>query len=378
MGLIFKRESTKRTRNELESILYSHLINSSPVSFYDYDREDFISKGYVQNSDVYTIVKKIVDTCSVAKPYIYIDKTGVKSKSISKTTKEGYLRSKLHVAKNLEFADYDNDLAELIRHPNDYQTWTDFSNLRRTFYFVQGEQLVYRESGNDSCAISLHVVPSNKAEAIIDNTGTITAWRIDIGYKQNRTIPAEDVFFMGMPNPVYDNKAGQRRGLSPLVSGLKYLQLSDKSLEAWVRSVENEGAKGLISPNHNNPELWLTPEQVVSTEEKVQDKIHGFKNKNKVVVSGMPLQYTQIGLSPEAMNVISGLDNAFVKLCNIWGVPPALFDPNPTYDNQRISAQRLLKEVVLPYLNADEDRFNQWLVSRSELETAKNTYSITI
>lgn len=363
MGLIFKRNSTKRSRNELERILYSHFVNSNPVVFYNFqEKEDYINRGYVHNSDVYTIIKKIVDTASVAKPYIYIDKSGVKSRRIEKTSKEAVLKQKLHVHKNLDFADSDNDLVKLIQHPNKSQTWTDLSSLRRIFYFVQGEQLMYREAGDDNCAISLHTVPSNKVKAIVDDYGDITDWSIDIGFQQKRTIPAEDVFFMGMPNPVFDDEGGQLRGMSPLISGLKHLQLSDKALEAWVKSVENEGAKGIVSPNHNNPELWLTPEQVIETEGKVDTKIHGLSNKNKVVVSGMPLQYTQIGLSPQAMNVISGLDNAFEKLCNIWGVPPALFNPNPTYDNQNIASERFLKEVILPYLNAEEDRLNQWLV----------------
>jgi phage portal protein BeeE len=127
--------------------------------------------------------------------------------------------------------------------------------------------------------------------------------------------------------------------------------------------MQNEGAKGIVSPNHPNPELWLTPDQVTKTEDSVKTKIEGVENRNKIVVSGMPLQYTQIGLSPDALNIVKGLDQAGVKLCDLWGVPAVLFDPNPTYQNQKEAGKRFVLEVVLPYLNAEEDKINQWLVA---------------
>ena len=95
---------------------------------------------------------------------------------------------------------------------------------------------------------------------------------------------------------------------------------------------------------------------------KVQEKIHGYENKNKVVVSGMPLQYTQIGLSPDALNIINSLEKAGNDLCDLWGVPAVLFDPNPTYQNQKEAGARFIRDVILPYLNKEEDTLNRWLV----------------
>ena len=154
-----------------------------------------------------------------------------------------------------------------------------------------------------------------------------------------------------MPNPVFDASGTQLRGMSPLLAGLKYLQLDDSAIQSWIKSVENEGAKGLISPNHAVPNLWLTPDQVENTQATVETKIHGADNKNKIVVSGMPLQYTHIGLSPDALNIVKGLEHAGVKLCDLWNVPAVLFDPNPTYQNAREGRLRLVMDVVLPYLS---------------------------
>ena len=150
--------------------------------------------------------------------------------------------------------------------------------------------------------------------------------------------------------------------MSPLLAGLPPPHRPHLATEEWLKSLENEGAKGIISPNHPDKTNWLSPDQVKATEVKVQEKIHGYENKNKVVVSGMPVQYTQIGLSPDALNIINSLEKAGNDLCDLWGVPAVLFDPTPTYQNQKEAGARLIRDVILPYLNKEEDTLNRLFV----------------
>ena len=165
----------------------------------------------------------------------------------------------------------------LLKKPNDEQTWREFITLVRIFYFVQGEAFIYREAGDDNCALSLYVIPAHLMNMHIDN-GKLVGWRMNLLNGQFRDFLGDDmndILHIKMPNPLFDAKYSQFRGLSPLLAGLKYLKLDDTAIESWVKSVENEGAKGLISPNHPNPELWLTPEQVDKTQATVETKIHG-------------------------------------------------------------------------------------------------------
>lgn len=364
----FKRKKKTDTQKFIREF-YTKLIGNNPVVLYNYTLEDYIKRGYSQNDEIYSIIKKITDKANVATPYVYIDKEGVKSKQLDTTRKMrtnayGAARHRLEVKKALDFAPINNDLSKLIVNPNEMQTWRDFITLVRIFYFVQGEAFIYREAGDDDCALSLHVVPAHLVRSIVDN-GILVGWQVDLMNGQVRNFVGDDMKAMlhfKMPNPVFNSDYTHLRGMSPLLAGLKYLQLNEDSLMAWMKSVENEGAKGLISPNHPNPELWLTPEQVDKTQATVEAKIHGYDNRNKLVVSAMPLQYTHIGLSPDALNIVKGLQHSGYKLCNLWGVPPELFNPNPTYQNQKEASIRLVTEVVLPYLNIEEDKLNSWLV----------------
>lgn len=354
------RGGTKKTVNELYRMLYAYLAGARPVVFYNYTTEDYITKGYSGNSDVYAIINKIVDKAAVAQPYLYVDNERKKARYAY--SEQGQARHKL-ITKALEFNDT-SDLAELLQRPNESQTWREFIRLFRIFYFAQGEAFMYREAGDNQCATALYIAPAHLMTPVFggDLDNPLKGWRLSLSTDTTRMLDVEDVLHVKMPNPNYDLMGSQLRGMSPLLSGLKYLQLDDKALEAWLKAVENEGAKGIVSPASSNPDAWLTEPQAKATREAIDKRIHGLNNKNKVVIANMPMQYTAIGLSPDALSVIQGLEHANQKLCTLWGLSPVLFEPNPTYQNQKEAARRFVVEVILPYLNAEEDKLNSWLV----------------
>ena len=363
----FKRKK-KVHISEVVNKALTYFVGNSPVIFYDFNQEDYVQKGYAANAEVYSIIKKITDKCNVAEPFIYIDKEGVKSKN-TRTTKNnkgnplGFAKHKLFTKAALNFADNDNELSKLIQTPNDTETWRELVTLLRIFYFVQGEAFLYRESGDDKCALSIHIAPPHMMSPYMEDS-KLVGWQLNLGNGKYRKFIGDDfndVFHLKMPNPVF--VSGQNiRGMSPLLAGLKYLKLSDESLHGWLKSVINEGAKGIISPNHSTPDMWLTPEQVEKVTATIEQKLHGHENKNKIAVSGMPVTYNPIGMSPDALNIINALQQSQHKLCDLWNVPSVLFDPNPTYQNQQAAAKRFVSDTIVPYLNIEEDKLNKWLV----------------
>lgn len=369
----------RRVHNQLNEILYGNLINFRDVVFYNYCREDFIVKGYKGNAEVYSIVRKIVEKLSFSPLYLYIDNGEEKSRKYKSCKKSvdrvEHAKYNIYRTKALEFAEDSNELSELIKQPNDTQSWAELIELMRIFYFVQGEAFLYRETADDGdIALSLHVVPANLMEPVFGGTldEPIQGWKLNLLNGHTRMLDAKDVFQLKMANPEYDSMGGQLRGMSPLQAGQKYLQLDDTAVKAWLNSTVNEGAKGLISPNHADPKLWLNPKQVDDLQNSIEEKIHGAENKNKIVASAMPIQYTAIGLSPQALAIVDGLKYSNVKLCDLWGVPPVLFDPNPTYQNMKEAKERFVSEVILPYLSKEEDALNRWLVEPFKKRDGQN------
>lgn len=376
---IFNWRKKKISTSELVAKAMTYFVGNSPVIFYNFNTEDYIKSGYAANAEVYSIIKKITDKCNVAEPYIYIDKEGVKSKN-TRTTKNnkgnplGFAKHKLAVKATLDYADNDSDISQIIKNPNEDETWRELMTLLRIFYFVQGEAFLYRECGDDGCALSVHIAAPHLMTPFLTD-GKITGWQLNLQNGKYRNFLGDDmidVFCLKMSNPLFDSSYSNLRGMSPLLAGLKYLKLNDEGVHSWLKSIENEGAKGIISPNHSTPDMWLTPDQVDLVTQKIEEKIHGNDNKNKVAVSGMPLTYNPIGLSPDALSIVSGLDKSQTKLCDLWNVPSVLFDPNPTYQNQQTAAKRFITDTIIPYLNIEEDKLNKWLIEPFRIRDKKN------
>ena len=382
IGIQPKRRVT--SGNDLLEVLYSRLVQNRNLVLYNFDpkKNDFIVKGYGQNAEVYKIINKIVTKCNAIETILYND-TGEKSvqkykKFLKSAVPIDAVKGRIYRAKALEYIeDEDNDLLQLLKKPNKHQSWAEMMELFRIFYFVQGEAFLYRETAlNSDIALSLHVAPANWMTPVFsdDPQNIIKGWKLNMYGGVKRTLDVKDVFHLKMANPIFTEDGEQLRGLSPLVAGLKYLQLDDKSIEAWIKSIENEGAKGIISPNTPNPDFWLQPEQVKLLDKEIDERIAGVKNKNKIVASSMPLQYTQIGLSPDALSLIQALEHSQVNLCDLWGVPATLFDPNPTYQNQKEAGLQFVRNVIIPYLEKEEQKLNEWLVKPFSERDNKNYY----
>ena len=75
MASIFRRKNKEVSKAYYPTVL----VGGAPVVFYNYGQEDFVRKGYAENAEVYSIIKKITDTANIATPYVYVDKRALKA-----------------------------------------------------------------------------------------------------------------------------------------------------------------------------------------------------------------------------------------------------------------------------------------------------------
>jgi HK97 family phage portal protein len=152
--------------------------------------------------------------------------------------------------------------------------------------------------------------------------------------------------------------------MSPLLPGLKTMQGNTYSVQAKTNAYLNQGAKGILSPNVQNPEFWPTPEQRQMIDQRVDERINGNANINRVIASSLPLRYDAIGLSPVALDIINSQNMDLQTLCGLWGVNPVLFQPNATNANLEKAQKALVTDVVMPQLQLFEEKLTEWIGSR--------------
>jgi phage portal protein BeeE len=363
----------KITDNILNDMVYSYL-NQNMVVWYNAQQSNvYIEKGYQGNAMVYAIIRKIGDKKKKPPLLIYKEKAkqlALKYKEYKYAgTPEAHAQALSIRTKALTIVDdKKNDLYKLICQPNPQQNWSEFSDACAGFYDSCGEFFIYGvgpgdDSKNYGKYTELYAMPSHLVTIVTGTTlEPIKGYKLRIG-DQIREIPAKDVCHMKTWNPRWDLNGSQLRGQSPLMAGLKYLSKNETGVYAATKLLQNQGAETIVSPNHPDSKYWLNPTQVSQVEQALDSKVNGANNKGKTVVSGMPLQATQLGLSPQALQIIEGLDFDFTILCALWGIDPILFSKGiGTFSNQEIARKALVTDICLPYLDSFEQKLMNWLI----------------
>lgn len=359
--------------NILNQIAYQYFTNNDIVWYDNAQADVFINRGYRHNATVYSIIRKIGDKNKISPLLVYTEKP--KSKQLVTKYKQFKYsgKSDTHTqsipmrSKALEFAE-DNDLAKLLKNPNPYQTWSEFMDDCSGFYNSCGEVFIYgvgpgEDSKNFGKYTELYAMPSHLVTLVAgDVFNPVKGYKLRIG-DVTKEIPASDVCHIKMFNPNWTITGDQLRGQSPLLAGLKYLKRNDVGLFASSKLLDNRGAETIVSPNHPDSKYWLNPDQVTATEQKIAEKVNGASNRGKTVVSGMPLQAVQLGLSPQALQILESMNDDVTTLCSLWGIDPILLGRGTgTYSNQEQARKALVTDITIPFLNMFEQKLMQWLV----------------
>jgi len=359
-----------QSENRLNDMVFQYLNNSDIVWYNNQQSQIYVNQGYRSNATVYSIIRKLGDKKKIAPPLVYTEKNRTAKYKYKEFKYSGdpqkHAQSISMRTKALDFAE-NSDLGRLLANPNPNQTWTEFAEDCAGFYDTCGEVFIYgvgpgEDSKNYGKYTELYAMPSHLVTMVTgDVNEPVKGYKLLLG-NQTLMIDAKDVCHMKMWNPYWDLAGNQLRGQSPLMAGLRYLKKNDIGVYSSVKLLENRGAETIVSPNHPDSKYWLNPGQVTQTEEAIKSKVNGAANKGKVVVSAMPLQATQLGLSPQALQIIESMNDDVTTLCGLWGIDPILLGRGTgTYSNQEIARKSLVVDIVIPYLNNFEQKLMNWL-----------------
>ena len=365
---------TPNNTNLLDRIIWGQFTNDV-IAWYDGKQYEFIKEGYQKNAMVYAIIRKIADKAKAAELQVFkpkVQRSRGKFRSLKYSKKElGFHHSKVIKTKEMQLIEGSDPLTDLLRKPNKYQTASEFVDEFVAWYETTGEAFLYgvgpgEESRNAGRYRELYWLPTHLVEIKMNPVGLQFSDELILGYKlsigdQFIIIPKEDVLHIKSTNMEWDLNGAQLRGQSRLLAGRNFLMKNNLGVEAGAKSNKNMGARGLISPNVTNVEMYMDPVQVEQFRQRIDDRVNGTDNKDKVVASGVPVQYTQMGLSSQAMQLIESLNYDDEKLCGLWGVNPVIFRPNATDANLEHAQKALVTDVVMPLLNLLENKLEGWL-----------------
>lgn len=302
----------------------TEIINNSRPVQEKYDAETQINKGYVNNADVYSIIKKIAKTVATI-PIIAKDYNG-----------------------NV----IDVPELEVVKNPNEETSESELKEIIATHLLATGNfYLLQKKNLSGSQLLELWPLPPQDVRPYVDvNTFPHRVTDYELTF-YNRTLLGKDNVIHGkFINPTINTNADDVIGLSPLQAAAKILSRSDAETDYSNAAMTNGGVQGIVA------NTALTEASVTTLAQLKQDWYNdttGVKNAGKIRFQVGDIKYIPIGLSPVEMNVLSSEIRTFKRLCNIFGVSDALFNNNEssTYNNLEQFEKQLYTNAVMPILH---------------------------
>lgn len=358
-------------------------VNNNPPVYPDAKASVFVKKGYSGNASVYTIVTKAAKKFGHITRGVYDVKDEKAFKKYSRLCKAGLsTKGAMQLAIRLRNKAYNSDitvknkLSDLLDRPNKWQGQDSFFELAKIFYMTTGEAFLWLNRGDvddnlddDVVAkmpvLELYVLPSQSISIIPDLSDpweVLGYWFEVFGTNGARwRIRKCDIIHWKMPNPNFDGGTARThlRGMAPLHAGNKVLTQDEEITDAEVAMYQNGGAKAII---YESTKAKMTPEQETQLKEVMDRKVNNSGMKAAVAAMQGTWGMLDLGLSSVEMELVQAGEMAFVRLCNLFDVPAALFLTDQTYENKAAAVKDWLTNSVIPAACSLRDEMNRVLL----------------
>jgi len=349
-------------------------IQQGIVTWQGQNAQAYVRDGYQSNDIVYSIVKLITDKAKLAPFHVYkiVDQTAAKRyKSLMKQPDkiENWNEvTQLH-KKAFELYDGDSRLNELLRYPNEEDTWADLVEQWCGFKLLTGNSFIYAKmiegGANDGKPFELYALPA-QFMAIVADIEVFPPTRVgyQLYYGKLWTFDTKEILHDKYFNPYWTVTGNELYGQSPLMAAARTLTRSNEAKTAAVASFQNGGPAGVLFMNDDRFDPTSGTQQAQALKKSISEK-GGASNFNSIAVSGYKVDWKQIGLSPVELNIIESEKWDMKSLCNIYGVPSQLLNDadNKTYNNQREGEKALTLRCAIPLLDAIAEQLNRKLHS---------------
>jgi phage portal protein BeeE len=367
---------------------------SAQTILYADNKERYICEGYAVNDIIYSIINLILQKVKVARWgwYTVVDeKAYVEYCDLVKTmTTRNYESLKdnapLQIKKDFKrvtelhkqalkplngVATSVGKLQELIKYPNQDQTWAQMVEEGCGFKLITGDKFRIADISEGPLTKGLPKEINNLASQhmiIIREADRFpyraAAYKYQCGVIKNYT--REEMLHEKYFNPVWDAVGTQLYGLSPIQAAWQRILRTNKGQIAATASYDNGGADGALWPKDKEFAEFLAnqrPEILDETKARVKSAIGGgVRKRGDIAVLGSgPWEHARFRMSNVDLAIIEAEKWDMPMLCNIWQVPSQLMnDPNNKIQANAVSGEKALTlRCAWPLLCDERDSMNR-------------------
>lgn len=299
-----------------------------------------IQHSYERNTDVYAVIKKIVDITK-AIPWIVEEKKG----------------NEWVVMEN-------NTISTIMANPNATKgyTWNDIEEMLLVYLLVTGNAYVYGESQfNNALIEELDVLPSESICIESNRDFFLPIYKYEFRFDgKQRDIDKEKIAHLKLFNPKYSTVKESLYGLSPIQVAAVVVQTGNDRWDADAAILQNRGVFGMITDKSQRPML---PEEAAKVQEDFNSQVGGLHKQGSVKVTNKDLGFIQMAMSSTDLQLIEkGVVN-LRAICNVFGLDSSLFnDPeNKTYNNRLEAEKAMYTNAIIPISDKISEQLTRFI-----------------
>ncbi len=270
---------------------------------------------------------------------------------------------------------YVDRLSELLKYPNDYETFQDLVANSSGWKLITGGRTVWAQTldlgANAGKPFQLHNLPYQEISIIATtNQFPIIEEAFVMTNLADAYFPKSQVLHDKYQNYDWDINGAHLYGMSPLKSALRRLSRSNSAIKASAAMLENQGVKGVLYMDDPRVlsagvDAMDTRKQVEAVKQKLVGKGEwvGSDNWGRIGVSGYKLGWQSVGLSPVDLSIIESEKWDLKRFGAVYGVPSQLMGDSDTstYNNVREAEKALTARCAIPQLVSFRNHFNRKL-----------------
>ena len=342
------------------------------------DPREYITKGYLYNDLIYSIITLKYDMVLPIEWYAYevVDEKAYQGfLHHTKAYKSGinalhnYKQAKTYREKALKEVPDNDPVAKLIAKPNNYKSFNEIVAESFIWLDINGNFYLYgleRETGLKEI-ISLHVPPAHEVEIVAGTTfDPIAGYKLKSYFKHQDSIEPQKIMHLKTFNPDFNINGSHLYGVSPLKAGRRILNLDNTGIDTSTANFANGGVRAIIHQAISKDSGYtnqLDPAQIEQLKKKIESWT-GADKSGSMVATNQPVAITKIGDTPVDLGVYTAMQTNMVRLCNLLSVPPELYQSGTTFSNKAEARKKMITAGILPRLDLFKKRFNTWAVER--------------
>lgn len=286
----------------------------------------FSKEGYA-NDTVYKCVRYIAGNGAAIPPKLYTDRT--KQKEITS-----------------------HPLLDRLDRPNNEQSGVAYREAVLAYKLLAGNSYQYAIRAKNGPPDELWTLRPDYMQIMADKNRGITGYKYE--HLEDPILPAN------IGHTKYWNPDGGLYGMSPVeVAAI----LVDQQIAARKWNL------ALLQNSARPPGAWIVPTPLAKNERdrlelKLKEKFSGSRNAGTPPVLDGGLSWQDMGLSPDALDWLEGMQYNSVLIANIYNMPPQLVGDTSasTYANVEEAKAASYTEAIFPELDDTYALWNVWLV----------------